>query len=153
MLVIFSAIFLYPRDAAAAFSVTLNFPSIDFGSLNMGDIRYDVPDTGITATCRTDQGNPWQLKIRADQPLTHMESPASFIPNTNFFWYGISSNVPGNNSLDKTQEDFTMERTVYTAPAGEGDPGTEITLKFKVVVPRLIQSGIYATTVIFTFTE
>ena len=152
-LIIFSAILLYPRDAAATFSITLNFNSMDFGSLNMGDIKDDVPGIGITATCRTDQGNSWQLKIRADRPLTHMENPASFIPNTNFFWYGVSTNAIGNNSLDRNQEDFTIERTVYTALVGEGDPGTEITLKFKVIVPRPVQSGIYTTRVIFTFTE
>lgn len=149
----FLTVFLHPCGAAATFSVTLNFNSMDFGSLNMGDIKDDVPGTGITATCRTNQGNPWQLKIRADQPLTHIGNPASRIPNTNFFWYGVSSNVPDNNSLDKSQEDFTMERTVYTAPAGEGLAGTEITLKFKVIVPKPIQSGIYTTRIICTFTE
>ena len=152
-LAIFLAVFLYSSNASATFSVTLNFNSMDFGSLNMGDIKDDVPGIGITATCRTDQNNPWQLKIRADRPLTHMENPASFIPNTNFFWYGISSNVPGNNSLDRNQEDFTIEKTVYTAPAGEGAAGTEIILKFKVIVPRPAQSGLYTTRIRFTFTE
>lgn len=152
-LIVFSVTFLCPDEAAAVFSVDLNFYSIDFGSLDMGDIKDDVPGIGIMVTCRTDQGNPWQLKIRADRPLTHMENPASFIPNTNFFWYGVSSNVPSNNSLDRNQEDFTLEKTVYTAPAGEGATGTEIILKFKVIVPRPIQSGIYTTKVIFTFTE
>jgi hypothetical protein len=152
-LVIFSAVFLYAHDAAAVFSIDLNFNSVDFGGLNMGDIKDDVPGIGIRVTCRADQGLPWQLKIRAEQPLTHMENPASFIPNTNFFWYGISTSVPGNNSLDRSQEDFTLERTVYTAPAGEGAAGTEITMKFKVIVPRPAQSGIYTTKIVFTFTE
>lgn len=152
-LITFFTVFLYPRGAAATFSIDLNFYSIDFGSLNMGDIKDDVPGIGMKVTCRTDQGNPWQLKVRAERPLSHMENPASFIPNTNFFWYGISSNIPGNSSLDKNQEDFTIERTVYTAPAGEGVTGTEITMKFKVIVPRPAQSGIYTTKVVFTFTE
>lgn len=153
LLAAFLTVFLYSTEAAAVFSVDLNFYSIDFGSLNMGDMKDDVPGMGIRVMCRTDQGNPWQLKIRADRPLSHMENPASFIPNTNFFWYGVSSNVPGNNSLDRNQEDFTMERTVYSAPAGEGATGTEITMKFKVIVPRPAQSGIYTTKIIFTFTE
>ena len=152
-LVTFLTVFLYPHEAAAVFSIDLNFYSVDFGSLNMGDIKDDVPNIGIRVTCRTDQGNPWQLRVRAERPLTHMENPASFIPNTNFFWYGVSSNVPGNNSLDRNQEDFTVERTVYTAPNTEGATGTEITMKFKIIVPRPAQSGIYTTKVVFTFTE
>lgn len=154
VLITFSAVFLYLDDASAAFSISLNFYTVDFGSLNMGDIKDDVPNIGIKVTCVTDQGNPWQLKIRAERPLTHMNNPASIIPNTNFFWYGISSNVPGNNSLDRNQEDFTLERTVYSAPGTEGAlPGTDITLKFKVVIPAPAQSGVYTSRIIFTFTE
>ncbi|MFH0839933.1 MAG: hypothetical protein V1883_02825 [Candidatus Omnitrophota bacterium] len=153
LLIASSAVFLYTQDALAAFSINLNFYSIDFGNLNMGDIKDDVPGIGLTVTCQTDQGNPWQLRIRAERPLTSILNPSSFIPNTNFFWYGISSSVPGNNSLVRNQEDFTVERTVYSAPGTEGNPGTDITLKFKVIVPRPVQSGIYNTKIVFTFTE
>lgn len=149
-LIVFS---LFESEAGAVFSVTLNFYSIEFGSLNMGDIKDDVPGIGLKVTCATDQGNPWQLRIRTDRPLAHTMNPASFIPNTNLFWYGISSSVSGNNSLVRNQEDFTIERTVYSAPVGEGNPATDIILKFKVIVPRPIQSGIYTTKIVFTFTE
>lgn len=150
------SVILCPKDVSAGatvFSLSLNFYSIDFGSLNMGDIKDDVPGIGLKATCMTNQGNPWQLRIRTERPLTHTVNPSSFIPNTNFFWYGISSSVPGNGSLVKSQEDFTVERTLYSAPGGEGMPGTDITVKFKVIVPRPVQSGIYTTKIIFTFTE
>jgi hypothetical protein len=153
LILTFSAIFLWTEDAFATFSIALNFYSIEFGNLNMGDIKDDVPGIGIRVTCRTDQGNPWQLRIRTERPLTHMVNPASFIPNTNLFWYGISSSVPGNSSLVTSQQDFTVERTVYTAPGTEGMPGTDITLKFKIVVPRPVQSGMYTTKIVFTFTE
>ena len=146
-------VFLFPHSAFATFSITLNFYDIDFGNLNMGDIKDDVPGIGLTVTCMTDQGNPWQLRIRTERPLTHAVDPSSFIPNTNLFWYGISTSAPMNNSLVKSQEDFTLERTVYTAPGTEGNPGTDITLKFKVIVPRPVQSGIYNTKIVFTFTE
>ncbi len=146
-------IFLFPSDAFATFSITLNFYSIDFGNLNMGDIKDDVPGIGLRVTCTTDQGNPWQLRIRTERPLTHAIDPSSFIPNANLFWYGISTSVPGNSSLVRNQEDFTLERTVYSAPGTEGNPGTDITLKFKVIVPRPVQSGIYNTKIVFTFTE
>ena len=149
----FLAVLLHSQPAAATFSINLNFYSVDFGSLNMGDIKDDVPNIGIKVTCATNQGNPWQLRVRAERPLTHMENPASFIPNTNFFWYGISTSVPTNNSLDRNQEDFTVERTVYRAPGTEGTPGTDITMKFKVIVPMPAQSGIYTTKIVFTFTE
>ena len=153
LLITSSAVFLHTQDALATFSINLNFYSIDFGNLNMGDIKDDVPGIGLTVTCRTDQANPWQLRIRAERPLTSILNPSSFIPNTNFFWYGISSSVPGNNSLVRNQEDFTVEGTVYSAPGTEGNPGTDITLKFKVIVPRPVQSGMYNTKIVFTFTE
>lgn len=156
MIMVCSSIILCPKDVfagAEVFSINLNFYSIDFGDLNMGDIKDDVPGIGLKATCMTNQGNPWQLRIRAERPLTNTANPSSFIPNSNFFWYGISTTVPANASLVKSQEDFTVERTVYSAPGSEGMPGTDITLKFKVIVPRPAQSGVYTTKVVFTFTE
>ena len=153
LILAFSTVFLWTQDAFATFSINLNFYSIDFGNLNMGDIKDDVPGIGLKVTCTTDQANPWQLRIRTERPLTNTMDPSSFIPNSNFFWYGISTSVPDNGSLVRSQEDFTVERTVYTAPGTEGNPGTDITLKFKVVVPRPVQSGAYTTKIVFTFTE
>ena len=146
-------IFLYKSDAEAAFSIELNFYSIDFGKLNMGDIKDGVPGTGLTVTCTTDQNNPWFLKIRNEGPLIHTSNPASIIPDTNLYWYGVSSSVPGNNSLVTSQQDFTLEKTVYSAPATEGASGTQITMKFRVDVPTVVQSGTYNTNIVFTFTE
>ncbi|MBU4376344.1 MAG: hypothetical protein KKD29_02565, partial [Candidatus Omnitrophica bacterium] len=75
LLIISSAVFLHTQDALATFSINLNFYSIDFGNLNMGDIKDDVPGIGLKVTCQTDQGNPWQLRIRAERPLTSILNP------------------------------------------------------------------------------
>ena len=147
------AVFLCAPRAEAAFGIDLNFYSIDFGSLNMGDTKDDVPAIGLTVTCTTDQLNPWSLKIRNESPFTHTLNPSSTIPNTDLYWYGISTSVPGNNSLVTSQQDFTIERTVYSAPGSEGSPGTQIILKFRVDIPTPTQAGSYTTRIVFTFTE
>jgi hypothetical protein len=147
------AIFLYTHDAEAVFSIDLNFYSIDFGNMNMGDIKDDIPSIGLIITCTTDQGNPWYLKIRNDYPLKHISNPASVIPNTNFKWYGVSTSDPTNTSLVTTREDFTYEKTIYSGAAGEGASGTDITIKFELTLPPILQSGIYSTNIVFTFTE
>lgn len=151
--VIFAVIFLAQPETYAVFSLDLNFYSIDFGSMNMGDIKDDVPPIGLTATCTTDQGLRWYLRIRSDGPLTHEENPAAFIPDTNFRWYGISTSDPANTSLVTTREDFTMERTIYIGEPGEGADGTDLMMKFEITLPPLLQSGRYNANIVFTMTE
>ena len=144
----------FQPDVMAVFNIELaNLDSIDFGSLDMGETKDDVPSEGFVVTCTTDQSNAWYLKIRSEAALTHADNPASFIPDANLYWYGISSSIPGNTSLVTTQQDFTIERTVYTAPNTEGATGTDITLKFRVDIPQVIQSGTYSTNIVLTFTE
>jgi len=152
----FLAVFLCVPAAEAAFGIDLNFYSIDFGDLDMGTVKDDVPSQGLVATCTTDQGNAWYLMIRNEQPLQNVNNPAAVIPDTNFYWYGVApviTDVTGNNSLVTSYQDFTYEKTAYTGQAGEGAAGTQITLKFKVDVPNPAQSGEYHSRVVLTFTE
>ena len=154
--VVFFAILLFYGKAEAVFSITLNYFSIDFGNMDSGysgSFKDDVPSIGLVATCTTDEGNAWFLNIRNDGPLTHVSNPASVIPNTYFRWYGISTSDPVNTSLVTAREDFTIERRVYSGAVGEGASGTDITMKFELTLPPLLQSGSYDTNIVFTFTE
>ena len=150
---VFLTVLLFQADAEAVFSIQLNYFSVDFGNMDMGVIKDDVPPDGLVVTCTTDQNNAWSLMIRNDFPLTHVSNPASLIPNTNFRWYGISTSVPSNTSLVLTREDFTYEKTIYSGTAGEVASGTDITMKFELSLPPLLQSGVYSTNIVFTFIE
>jgi len=152
--ILFLVVFSYSDKAEAVFSIELNYYSIDFGDMNMGDYKDDVPSNGLIVTCTTDSGQQWTLKIRDEWPLSHVSNPASVIPDTRFKWYGLTtSDSATNTSLVTTREDFTFEKNIYTGNAGEGANGTDITLKFELTLPPVLQSGTYATTVVFTFTE
>ena len=144
---------LYNQDAEAVFSIDLNFYSIDFGELDMGDIKDDVPSLDITITCTTDQGNAWYLKVKNETQLTHTINPSSFIPDTNLYWRGVSTT--GSGTLTTGYNDFTVDDTptVYSSSVGEGASGINIMMDFKVVIPQAIQSGTYTTRIVFTFTE
>ena len=155
IVLIFFVILLCQKEAEAVFSIELNSYSIDFGGMDMGSIKDDVPPIGLVVTCTTDQGNAWDLKIRNDQPLTHVSNPASMIPDTNFCWYVESTTGNISNlvySLNERQ-DFTFEKTIYNDPGILGLSTTDITMKFELILPDLLQSGDYNSTVVFTFIE
>jgi len=148
------ALLLFPAAAGAVFTLELNQTAMDFGDMDSGasgSYRDDIPHQGLEVLCTTDQGNPWWLRIRNEQPLTHISNPSATIPNTNLKWYGVSTSDPNNTSLVTLREDFTVEKTVYTAPAVETQ--TTITMKFELTVPPVIQSGAYTSNIVFTLTE
>ena len=153
LILLFAAVLTTSSTANAAFSIELNFPDLNFGNMNMGDIKDDVPPMGLIVTCTTDLGNPWSLNIRNDWPLMHVSNPSSVISNTDFKWYGVSTSDPANTSLIMTREDFTFERTIYNGAAGEGANGTDIMMKFELTLPSLLQSGLYTSNIVFTLTE
>jgi len=140
--------------AEAIFTLEINQSTIDFEGMDSGasgSYRDDIPHQGMEVLCTTDQGNAWSLLIRNDQPLAHVSNPASTIPNTNLKWYGVSTSDATNTSLVTLREDFTVEKTVYTAPNTEVQ--TTITMKFELTVPLAIQSGAYTSNIVLTFTE
>lgn len=145
---IFCIIFILSCDEARALSIQLmNYTSLDFGSMNAGETKFDVPSNGLIVRCSHTSGK-WTLSIRDDYPLGNITNPASTIPNTNFKWYGVSTSDPSNTSLVTTHEDFTTEKQVYRARAGE--LSTDITMKFELILPPFLQSGTYKTNVVFT---
>lgn len=154
VLIIFFTGLLLPGAAQAIFSLEVNDSTVNFEGMDSGasgSYRDDIPHQGLEVLCTTDQGNAWSLLIRNDQPLTNVSNPSSTIPNTNLKWYGVNTSDPTNSSLVTLREDFTFEKTVYTAPVTETQ--TTITMKFELTVPPAIQSGAYTSNIVFTFTE
>ncbi len=149
--IIISPFIIFLPPAYALFAIDLNYYSIDFGGMDMGDIKDDVPSNGLIVTLKTDQGNPWFLRIRTDMPLTHVDNPSQVIPDTHFRWYGVSTSDVTNTTLVTSREDLTVEKTVYSGAAAETE--TDVTLKFELMLPALLQSGTYETTVVLTLTE
>ena len=153
--VLFLAILSYPLESMALNIEFTNYNVIDFGTMNRGAIKDDIPTDGLVVRCTTGPATPgWTLKIKSEYPLTHESNPASMIPNTYFKWYGERTSDADNNSLVTMREDFTFEKTVYTGAAGEDQ--TDITLKFELTLPRDIQWGTYNTNhgrIVFTLTE
>ncbi len=137
--------------AYAEFTIETDLKSIDFGPMNPGDTRGDIPSQGVTIRCTTTQGNSWQLRLHLETPLTHVTNPSSIITNDNFWWYGVSTT--GSGSLVMHEQNLLTEQIAYTAPAGEGASGIDIKLKFKLTLPNSLQSGQYATKIILTMIE
>ncbi|MDD5423434.1 MAG: hypothetical protein PHT32_08500 [Candidatus Omnitrophica bacterium] len=142
---------LMPGSAHAAFTLETDINSIDFGAMAPDEIKGDIPSQGVTVRCTTDQGNAWFLRTRLDTQLTNANNPSSVIPSENFRWYG--SSTTGTGQLVMTEQDYLVERIVYTAPAGEGASGVNIKVKFKLNIPHRVQSGTYNSRIIFTMIE
>ncbi|MBU0479262.1 hypothetical protein KKC91_11945 [bacterium] len=145
------AVFFFNAEAKAEFTIQVDRYSIDFGNLDLGEVRSDVPSDGLEITCTSDLGNPWELRISNIQPLVHVYNPTQFIPDTNFRWYSVSTT--GGGVLESEEKDFTQERVIYSAPLGEGTTGTRVVVKFKLIVPQMVQAGRYETRIIITMTE
>jgi len=143
-------IFLH-KNTYATFSIDTDLARVDFGLMSSGDVKDNVPWQGVTVKCTSDQGNPWDLRIRMDSPFTHENNPSSIIANDRFWWYG--ANTTGLGTLITSQSDFSVERIVYQAPMGEGTAGINVGIRFKLAVPPNAQSGRYAATIILTMIE
>jgi hypothetical protein len=151
---LFCLVFLlsfFLKSAEAVFNIALDTYTLDFGNLNPGEVKTNFPESSLIITCTTDQGNAWNLRVRNETPFTHTINPAATIPDTSFWWYGVSTT--GTGTLIYTKQDFTTERIVYSAPAGEGASGVEIRMKFEISIPDYIQSGGYESNIIFTMVE
>ena len=149
----FAAVFLFLacQNALASFNIETDLNSIDFGYMNPTATKGDIPFQGLTVRCTSDQGNPWQLRLRLETPLRHDNNPSQVIPSENFWWYGISTTGSGTLVID--EQDFLIERVAYNAPAGEGASGIDIRLQFKLTIPSSAQSGPYSTRIILTLIE
>lgn len=152
-----STILLHASEAKALSIELTNYNIIDFGEMNPGDIKDDVPPDGLVVRCTASSGTSgWTLKIKIDHPLTHVDNPASIIPNTNFKWYVESTSDTDNTSanINQREEITTYDKTAYTGATSEEQ--TNITLKFQLELPPALQWGTYNTSyghIILTLTE
>lgn len=144
-------LFLFCQSALATLNIETDINSVDFGYMNPAATKGDIPFQGVTVRCTSDQGNPWQLRLRLETPLKHNDNPSQMIPSENFWWYGVSATGIGTLVMD--EQDFLVERVVYSAPAGEGVSGIDIKLQFKLTIPANVQSGPYSTRIILTLIE
>ena len=134
------------------FELTLDRTDIDFGSMRPGDVKYDIPPTGIKVTSRSNSGQKWSLKVSA---ATDFRDGDRVIENQNFYWYGWTE---GAGKWYGTGEDkfATLPITVYESTDSEGinlPNGTNNFFKFKLALPQNQRAGQYATLVKFTLTE
>jgi hypothetical protein len=142
---------LISTDAQAVFSVDTDLTSINFGTMKPNEVMGDIPAQGVTIRCTTDRGNAWTIRTHLEQPLTNSLNPSSIIPNENFRWYGISTT--GSGTLVRTEQDYLVEKVIYSAPAGEGAGGVDVNVKFRISIPAGTESGTYTTRVILTMIE
>ena len=103
-------------------------------------------------TCSSTNGQAWYLKVQALQPLT---SGADVIPLEAFAWELIQSTGRGSVAHPNAFTPFSlMPDLAYLSGPDEGD-GAPVQLRFRyrLRIPARQTSGIYHTTIRFTFTE
>lgn len=160
LLLISSSAFALSATQQTTFTVTINSVFelsidqglIDFGKMNPGETKHNIPASGILVSSKTNNGNPWFLKISHTSPFA---SANNLIPDSNFKWTGWSDGAGKwfgtvNNNIRITPS------IAYTSGAGEENNlpnGTTNHFKFKLAVPSNQAPGIYTTTVKFTMTE
>jgi len=127
------------------FSITVDDENINFGLMQTGGIKGDEPSQGINVTCRTTWNSGWFLRIYMQEPLRLDGYSYITIPNENFYWYGM--NTTGIGTLVTNEEDFSEEKVVYQAPAGEGADGIDVRIRFKVKIPQYQAKGRYEGTI------
>ncbi len=139
-------------NVASVFELSIDQGFIDFGRMNPGETKWNMPPAGIMIQAKTNGGKPWYLKISNDSPFS---SASNVIPNSNFSWYGWTSGAgkwygTGENSMSITPA------LVYSSGAGEDNnlpAGTVNHMKFRLKVPANQAPGNYTTVVKFTMTE
>lgn len=136
---------------ALALSLVVDRTEVDFGTLQLGEVRSDVPPEGLRLTCKTDGLGAWQLLLSQLEPMSNELNPTQVIPETNLRWYGVSTT--GSGTLVREETDVTQERVIYTGTAAEGSGGIEVVVKFLLIAPQWTQMGRYRTRLLFTLTE
>jgi len=135
--------------------------SISFGSFNMGSFTGGAPNVmvdgnqgGLIVRAKTNNGNPWTIQVRDDQPLTR-SGGSDTIPNSNFVFWGwkVAGEANGTINYTTAQAISTSNQVIYSSTTAEGDTGdTRIHMQFGVNVPAS-RYGTYTNNIIITMTE
>ncbi len=139
-------------SVASVFELSIDQGFIDFGRMNPGDMKWNMPPAGITVQSKSNSGKPWYLKVSNDSPFS---SGSNTIPNSNFSWSGWTDGS-GKWYGDGTNQVSVTPTLVYSSGAGEENNlpnGTVNHMKFKLKVPNNQVPGNYTTIVKFTMTE
>ena len=136
---------IFTVTVASIFELTIDQGVIDFEKMKPGEVKENMPSSGITLTSRTNSGKPWFVKVSNISPFS---SGSSVIPNSNFSWSGWSDGSgrwfgSGNNGMTMTPV------LAYSSGGGEENnmpAGTNNHFRFRLVVPENQEPGKYMTT-------
>lgn len=139
-------------EVESIFTISIDQGFINFERMKPGEVKWNIPYTALTTTCKSNRGNPWYIKVSTNGDLL---SGDALIPNQNFYWYGWTL---GRGTWYGTKENQLTITPVlaYAASADEYfnyPNGTQNAFKFKLKIPENARPGIYSTSVKFTMTE
>ena len=142
------------------FELTVDRTFIDFESMEPGEIKQGVPDSGIRVSAKSNSGRPWFLTINNVRELSN---GSDFISNDNFFWFGWKGRDARGIFYGEKAQVFTVAPALVYAPSideynnlrkiNDKTEGTDVFVKFGLKVPFKQNSGDYHTIVRFTMTE
>jgi len=145
---------LNAEPAHAALTLTTDHRSVSFGLMQL-DEEKTLAEQGSfhnQITCASTGGRLWYLKIHVLQPLT---AGAETVPLEAFKWAVTTPNGKGNVAHSNQLTPFNVvPDLVYISGANEA-AGTTVTFQFRysLKVPSAQLTGVYNTTIRFTFTE
>jgi hypothetical protein len=134
------------------FSLSADRGTADFVTMKPGETKDNVPPEGIIITSKTNDGNPWFLKISDTSPLS---AGPYVIPNSNMIWYGWTDGKGtwyGNGTNAFTFVPSLMYASSMTETNNLPD-GTNNHLKLKLTIPPGQPGGKYISTIQLTMTE
>ena len=140
--------------ASAAVTLSTDFRPIAFGVMQL-DQEQVLAQFGTyhnELTCTSSDGRAWYLKIQVLQPLS---SGAATIPLERFEWDVID--VTGRGTLPHghafTPFSLTPDLVYMSGPDEAGGAPVRLRFRYRLRIPEQQPSGIYQTTIRFTFTE
>ncbi len=136
----------------SVFTLSADRGTADFTTMKPGETKDNVPPEGIIITSKTNDGNPWFLKISDTSPLS---AGPYVIPNSNLIWYGWSDGKGtwyGNGTNAFTFVPSLMYASSMTETNNLPD-GTNNHLKLKLTIPPGQPGGKYISTIQLTMTE
>ncbi len=142
-------------NVQSVYEIDVDRYTLEVPSVRPGQFLSDIPDNeGIKVNVKTNNGEPWQLKIHDTMELTDGNN---VIPNSNFYWYGhLGANARGV-WYGKDAQAFTLDPVLtYSSAVSEYNnfpDGTDLFFKFRLNVPKTQNSGKYRSIVAFTLTE
>ena len=156
----------------SVFSLNLDAYSVDFGSVRYGEWKEVPSGAGYAnrAVCKSNTGNPWQMMIRADGPLSssndsiplsNLKWMSSYVGNAASPYQDLSSGLR-HKPAEGYIEFATSDELVYTSGTSPTlndnsnlPEGTEIQFKYSLQVPSdpAPLGGSYTTVIRYTMTE